>query len=133
MVVYQRMPYLLLEETTRSRIQTALSQEQFAQYVEPYLSKAHRGFVSQIPLYKIFNYILYFLHTGCQWAQLPIDPDPEDATKKEMSYYAVYHHFRKWSKDGSLKRVWQHSILAIKELLDLSVLHLDGTHTMAKR
>ena len=85
-----------------SKIPTDLTEEQFERHVEGCLSKAKRGFVSSIPLYKIFNYILYLLHTGCQWAQLPIDPDPDDPEKKELTYHAVYHHFRKWSRDGSL-------------------------------
>jgi len=116
-----------------NHIPTHLSSTQFAHHVEPYLSKAKRGYVSKIPLYKIFNYILYVLHTGCQWAQVPIEPDPEDCTRKEISHDAVYYHFRKWSTDGSLRRVWQHSIVTSQEHLDLSVLNLDGTHTLAKK
>jgi transposase len=84
-------------------------------------------------LFKIFNYILYWLHTGCQWHELPIDPDPHDPEKKEISYPAVYYHFRKWSGDGSLHKVWQQSILAVQDQLDLSALNLDGTHVLAKK
>lgn len=116
-----------------SSIPTHLTPEQFAQHVEPRLSKAKRGFVSKIPLYKIFNYILYLLHTGCQWEKLPIDKDQDHPENKETSHWAVYHHFRKWSKDGSLEKVWKHSIPAIKEELDLSELNLDGSHTLAKK
>ena len=53
--------------------------------------------------------------------------------KKEISYSAVYLHFARWSHDGSLKRVWQHSILTIRADLDLSELNLDGTHSFAKK
>lgn len=116
-----------------SSIPTKLTEEQFKQYVDPYLSKAKRGFVSKIPLYKIFNYILYFLHTGCQWKRLPIDKDPNDPEKRELSHDAVYYHFRKWSKDGSLKKVWENSIPSIKDDLNLSELSLDGSHTIAKK
>lgn len=116
-----------------NHIPTHLSPAQFAEHIEPHLSKAKRGYVSKIPLYKIFNYILYVLYTGCQWAQVPIDPDPEDPTRKELSHDAVYYHFRKWSRDGSLLRVWHQSIVTNKDRVDLSVLHLDGTHTLAKK
>ena len=119
--------------TTMSTIPTELNEEEFCQRVGPYLSKAKRGFVCKIPLYKVFNYILYLLHTGCQWKQLPIDQDPDDPTKKEISYHAVYYHFRKWSTDGSLEKVWQNSIKAIKELLDLSELFLDVSPSIAKK
>jgi transposase len=53
--------------------------------------------------------------------------------KKEVSTGAVYHHFFEWSQDGSLKSVWQHSIMTIREELNLSELNLDGTHTLAKK
>ena len=53
--------------------------------------------------------------------------------KKEISWSAVRYHFCKWSTDGSLERVWQHSIVTIKATLDLSQLHLDGSHAPAKK
>ena len=115
------------------RIPTHLTQEQFEQHVSRHLSKARRGFISKIPLYKIFNYLLYFLHTGCQWDQLPIEPDPQNPLQKEISPDAVAYHFRKWSRDGSLKKVWKESIPAIEEELDLSEINLDGSHTIAKK
>jgi transposase len=89
--------------------------------------------VSKIPLYKMFNYMLYRLHTGCQWEALPIAPDPENPAEAEISWWAVYYHFRKWSRDGSLERVWQQSVQLVKEDLDLSVLNLDGSHAVAKK
>ena len=116
-----------------STIPTSISQEQFERHISPHLSKAKRGFVSSIPLYKIFNYILYWLHTGCQWPQLPMEPDPDEPEKKELTYHAIYHHYRKWSKDGSLQKVWHYSIKAIKDELNLAELNLDGTHTIAKK
>ncbi len=116
-----------------STIPTSVTEDQFTTYILPYLSTAKRGFVSSIPLYRIFNYILHRLHTGCQWAELPIERDTNDPTVKEISWWAVYHHFRKWSRDGSLERVWQHSILTIQNELDLSVLNLDGSHALAKK
>jgi len=45
----------------------------------------------------------------------------------------VYYHYRKWSRDGSLKRVWQHSIASIRHLLNMSELNLDGSHAIAKK
>jgi hypothetical protein len=35
-------------------------------------------------------------------------------TKKEFSYNAIYHHYRKWSGDGSLEHIFKHSILSIR-------------------
>ena len=110
-----------------STIPTSVTEEQFKAQILPYLRVAKRGYVSKIPLYKIFNYILYRLHTGCQWAEVPIEKGDD------ISWWAVYYHFRKWSRDGSLEQVWQHSVQMVKEQLDTSVLNLDGSHAVAKK
>ncbi|MEM7034105.1 MAG: transposase [Chloroflexota bacterium] len=116
-----------------STIPTSIKEETFESYILPSLSTAKRGYASKIPLYKIFNYILYWLHTGCQWSQLPIEADQDYPDKKEISYHAVYYHYRKWSWDGSLERVWWHSISMIMAHLDLSEFNIDGTHIIAKK
>jgi hypothetical protein len=66
-----------------STIPISVTEEQFEEHISPFLSKAQRGYVCSIVLYKVFNYILYRLHTGCQWDQIPIDRDPTDPTKKK--------------------------------------------------
>lgn len=53
--------------------------------------------------------------------------------KKEISWQAIYYHFQKWSADGSLQRVWEHSVETIRKALDLSQLNLDGSHALAKK
>jgi hypothetical protein len=68
-----------------SEIPTQVTEEQFAQYFDPYLSRAARGFASQIPRYKLFNYILYWLHTGCQWDEIPIEQKAGAEKKKSVT------------------------------------------------
>lgn len=68
-----------------STIPTSLTEKQFNEYIRPYLSTAKRGYECKIPLHKVFNYILYRLHTGCQWQQLPIDLDLEHPEKKKSA------------------------------------------------
>jgi transposase len=53
--------------------------------------------------------------------------------QKEIGWSAVYHHFRKWSRDGSFERLWQGSIMTIREQIDTTHLNLDGTQTLVKR
>ena len=65
-----------------SEIPTRVTEQQFARFFDPYLSHATRGFVSQIPRYKVFNYILYQLHTGCQWDEIPIEQQIGSKKKK---------------------------------------------------
>ena len=68
-----------------SKIPTELTKKQFTEHIKPYLSQPHRGFICQIPLYRVFNYILYWLHTGCQWEELPIAKKPGSEKKKSVS------------------------------------------------
>ncbi len=116
-----------------STIPTSLTEKAFDEHVRPYISVAKRGYECSIPLHKVFNYILYKLHTGCQWEMLPIALSEKGSRHKEISYHAVYYHFCKWSKDGSLENLWKGSILSIQDNLNLSELHLDGTHAIAKK
>jgi hypothetical protein len=57
---------------TMSSIQIRVTQEQFETHILPYLSTAQRGYTSKTPLRQIFNLMLYRLHTGCQWNELPV-------------------------------------------------------------
>lgn len=68
-----------------SAIPTSVTEAQFEQHIRPYLTTAKRGFACKIPLYKVFNYLLYRLHTGCQWAQLPIVPAANQPEKKKLA------------------------------------------------
>jgi transposase len=112
-------------------IPTELTEAQFQKYVEPYLSKAKHGYVSEQPLYKIFTYLLYKLYSGCPWPALPIEKREDE--QPVMSYQVPYYHFRKWSNDGSLQRLCDAGIISIKYELNLSELNLDGSHTAAKK
>ena len=80
----------------------------------------------------VFNLILWVLYTGMQWKSLPI---PHDAQGKPAIHYTtIYKVFAKWADDGSL---WQAFVsvrhLAAEKQLDLTVLHGDGTNTVAKK
>ncbi len=114
-----------------AKIPTEVTKGQFTRYIKPHLSTAQRGYESDMPLYKIFNLILYKLYTGCPWSALPIKKDEHD--QPVMSYQVPYYHFRKWSKDGSLQRLFDASILSIRGELNLSELNLDGSHSAAKK
>jgi hypothetical protein len=66
-----------------STIPTSLTEKQFDQHIRPYITVAKRGFESKIPLHKVFNYLLKQLYTGCQWKELPMDPDPDNPKKRK--------------------------------------------------
>ena len=55
--------------------------------------------------------------------------------KPAIHYTTVYKVFAKWADDGSLWQAFVASVrhLAVEKQLDLSVLHGDGTNTVAKK
>jgi hypothetical protein len=68
-----------------------------------------------------------------QWKCLPVPHDPQG--KPAIHYTTVYKVFVKWADDGSLWQAFVASVrhLAVEQQLDLSVLHGDGTNTVAKK
>ena len=55
--------------------------------------------------------------------------------KAEIHYTTIYRVFARWSDDGSLDQAFIASVrhLASHRQLDLSILHGDGTNTVAKK
>ncbi len=63
-------------------------------------------------------------------------PVPTDSDGRPAIHYtSVYKVFAKWADDGSLEHAFIASVghLADHHQLDLSVLHGDGTNTVAKK
>ena len=92
-----------------------------------------RGLKCKLGYYRVFNLILRVLYTGMQWKCLPVPHDPDG--KSAIHYTTVYKVFAKWADDGSLWQAFVASVrhLAAEKQLDLSVLHGDGTNTVAKK
>ncbi len=87
-----------------STIPTSLTEKQFRQHIRPYISTAKRGYECKIPLFKVFNYILYRWHTGCQWNQLPIEADREHPEKKKSAMMLFTTIFANGARMGHWKR-----------------------------
>lgn len=115
-----------------STIPTSVTEDEFNEHFYPHLTTAKRGYECKIPLYKVFNYILHRYHTGCQWDQIPIEPDAENPDRPEISHDAVAYHHRKWSRDGSLEQVFAASVQTIADELELSEVNIDGSHAISK-
>ena len=95
-----------------------------------HLSQARRGYVCRVELSEVVRAIYYKLKTGVQWDHLPVK---SLITSNKYSWNAVYHHYRKWVKDGSWRKVWLTILAGNKGKLDLSTSQLDGSHSLAKR
>ena len=114
-------------------IPVQLSQAEFEQFILPHLSLPKRGPKCKLGYHKPFNYLLKVLYTGMQWKELPIDKGPDD--KAEIHYTGVFKLFARWCEDGSLERALLASVKQLDETqkLDLSLLHGDGSNTVAKK
>lgn len=110
------------------RIPTKVSRKDFNRYIDSHLKRPKTGPKPKLSLYKIFNYILYVLHTGMQWHQLKIN-------RNELHYTNVYKWHNRWSKDGSYHALFEASVIHLHhtDQLDTSVLHGDGSNTVVKK
>jgi transposase len=114
-------------------IPTHLTLQQFEKFVLPHLHLGSRGPQPKLSLHAIFNYILKLLYLGCQWKELPIEQNK--AGQPEIHYTRVYSAFRRYEAQGCFDAMFAGSVLQLhqQELLDVSVIHGDGTTTAAKK
>lgn len=77
---------------------SVMSENQWQQLLSLIPDQTGAGRPLELDLRKVINAIFYVLVTGCQWRNLPNDyPNPN----------SVYYHYRKWSKDGTWRKVNQ--------------------------
>ena len=107
-----------------------LSKKFITKNLLPHLSQSNLGRKLKVPLWRIIKAIIYRLKTGCQWRELPISAF---CSRILICWNTVYYHFRKWSKDGSWKKMWTELLKLNKPNLDMSSIQFDGSHTPAKR
>ena len=121
------------EKPATTPIPVQLSASEFTQFILPHLSMPKRGPKCKLGYHRVFNLILWVLYTGMQWKCLPVPTDTHG--KPAIHYTTVYKVFARWSDDGSLEQAFIASVahLADHHQLDLSILHGDGTNTVAKK
>ena len=114
-------------------IPTVLTENQFNEFICEHLSKGSRGPSTKLPFFKIFNYVLKFLHMGCQWKNLPIENDASG--KPEIHHTSIYKQFRRWEKDKCFDKIFCSSVQTLHDnnKLDTEVIHGDGTSAAAKK
>lgn len=105
-----------------------VSVKDFNLYIKPYLKKPKKGPKPKLSLYKIFNYILFVLHTGIQWQELKTN-------RNELYWTNVYKWHNRWSKDGSYQALFTASVVNLLERdeLDTDLLHGDGSNMVVKK
>lgn len=118
----------ITEKFRYNEIPKQVLRKDFNKYINPHLRKPRKGPKPKISYYKIFNYILYVLHTGIQWDKLK-------TRRNELHWSNVYRRHNQWSKDGSYQKLFSASIIHLKDTdqLDTSIIHGDGTNTVVKK
>jgi transposase len=121
------------QQPATTPIPVQLSEPEFEAFIFPHLSMPKRGPKCKLGYHRVFNLILWVLYTGMQWKCLPVPTDSQG--KSAIHYTTVYKVFAKWADDGSLWQAFVASVrhLAAEKHLDLSILHGDGTNTVAKK
>jgi transposase len=116
-----------------TKIPVQLNENEFEKFILPYLSMPKRGPKCKIGYWKAFNYILKVLYTGTQWEELPINKNEKG--KSEIHHTVIFKLYAKWSDDGSLLKAFESSLrhLSDEKKLDISVLHVDASNTVAKK
>src|SRR5499426_4572870 len=122
-----------VQKPATTPIPVQLSEPEFEAFLFPHLSMPKRGPKCKLGYHRVFNLILRVLYTGMQWKCLPVPTDAHGTPA--IHYTTVYKVFAKRADDGSLWRAFVASVrhLAAEKHLDLSVLHGDGTNTVAKK
>ena len=102
-----------------------VSLKEFNKFIKPHLSVSLRE-QPNLSYFKIFNHILYVLHTGIQWSNIPVHGS---------HWTNIYRHHNRWSKDKSYEKIFNGSLqfLCTEKKLDISVLHGDGSNVVAKK
>jgi putative transposase len=70
--------------------------------IEPLIPVYEWGRPRVLKMREVINAIFYITKTGCQWAMLP---------KEYPNFNSVYHHFRRWSREG----VWEKINTVLRE------------------
>lgn len=110
-----------LAKLTKNEIETCIL---------PFIPKNRRGFPSSFNQGDIFKSIVHKLKTGCQWNFLFVDLE---GSKPPFSWQTVYYFYRKWSKKGVFKEMFDTYPALWSDKLDTEKLNLDGTHSLVKR
>ena len=121
------------QEPATTPIPVQLSEPEFTACIFPHLSMPKRGPKCKLGYHRVFNLILWVLYTGMPWKCLPVPTDTHG--KPAIHDTTVDKVFATWADDGSL---WQAFIASVAHLskekhLEVSVLHGDGTNTVAQK
>lgn len=123
----------MAKNSSNPAIPVEVTEAQYNEYFSKYIKPGQRGPEIKIPIWILLNYILFLLHTGCQWHKIPIKK--KESGELEISHIQIFKHFHRWVKLGFMNDIFIASVEMLKNnnLLDTEILHGDGTSTVAKK
>jgi transposase len=81
-----------------------ISVEFYDKYIKPIIPKPKRGYESKISGYALINIMMHVLKSGCRWKDINRQRVSGHYVK---SYSTVYYHFKKWSKKGLFRTLYE--------------------------
>lgn len=123
----------MAKNSSNPAIPVEINELQYDTHFAKHIKLGRRGPKIKIKIWTLLNYILFLLHTGCQWHKIPIQKDAYG--KLEISHSQVFKHFKRWVTLGFINNIFIASVELLKDnnLLDTDILHGDGTSTVAKK
>jgi hypothetical protein len=112
-----------------------LTEEEFDEYMLPFLPFKVAGRNSNISDYKAYFYMTKVLRTGMQWSELQDCITKDAEGKAEIHYTSVFKRFSKWTAFNVFERSHKAILSAAHKEghLDLSIINGDGTNSVAKK
>ena len=107
-----------------------VTKNQIEIFILPFIPKNKRGFSPKVELSEVVQCIIYKLKTGVQWQSLFINLE---SITPPFSWQLVYYYYRKCTKAGVFKHMFEVYLALQKEKLDTENLNLDGTHSYVKK
>jgi transposase len=107
-----------------------VTKNQIEQFILPLIPSNKRGFSCTFDMSEIVQCIIYKLKTGVQWKYLFVEIE---SFTPPFSWQLVYYYYRKWSKTGVFKEMFEVHLSLQKDKLDTENLNLDGTHSYVKK
>lgn len=112
-----------------------ITEEEFNEFVQPFLPTKISGTTAKVPFWKVYNYIAKVLRTGMQWSELQGYIDRDSRGKSELHYTTVFKRFSLWTAFNVFEQSHQAILSAAHKAgqIDLSIINGDGTNSIAKK
>jgi hypothetical protein len=109
----------MTESPATTPIPVQLRGPEFIAFTFPHLSMPRRGPKCKLGYHRVFNLILWVLHTGMQWKCLPV-PRAGGGTAV-IHYTTIYKVFAKWIPDIYTRSLHRAGRRGVEELVELDL------------